>query len=189
MNSAKHVLERISGISAFVVGILLTVLFLPSLLIYLNQSLYFVVELLLVIALNAPLITIGAIVGFDKTQPPMFGKMFNIFAISVCGALFFLSPIMMIMYAVPCITGLISLFLKREAKRVANDKTDPIILDLIAKNENRSYRKETIVRKVNHPSVVFDIENEILKLKELKDKEIIDEEQYKESVDNLINRL
>lgn len=190
MSSAKHVLEKISAISAFVVGLLLCIIFVPSFAMYMGNSFYFVIEFLIVVAINASLISIGAIVGFEKTRPPMFGKMFSLAAVSGCAALLYSSPLVMFMYAIPCITGIVSLFLKREGKSSkAIDKTDPIILDLIAKNENKTYNKEVLVRRVSQPSKVFDIETEILKLKKLKDKELIDDEQYKESVNNLINRL
>lgn len=181
--NTKRTLEKVSGISAFVIGIFFSFIFLLALF---SSDMMIIVNSLLFILFNGFLIYFGACVGISKNIKPRFGQVFNIISLSFLGAMLYSNGLILLtfVYLLPCITGFISLFQKYG---IVND--DKVIDTYYTANRinidniNSVGENRIIDNKTNN----FNIK--IMKLKELRDKDLISDEQYKEEVNKILKNL
>lgn len=181
--NTKRTLEKVSGISAFVIGIFFSFIFLLALFSF---DMMIIVNSLLFILFNGFLIYFGACVGISKNIKPRFGQVFNIISLSFLGAMLYSNGVILLMfvYLLPCITGFISLFQKYE---IVND--DKVINTYSSVNRTNIDNINSVGenRIIDNKTNNFNIK--IMKLKELRDKDLISDEQYKEEVNKILKNI
>ena len=93
--NTKRTLEKVSGISAFVIGIFFSFIFLLALF---SSDMMIIVNSLLFILFNGFLIYFGACVGISKNIKPRFGQVFNIISLSFLGAMLYSNGVILLMF-------------------------------------------------------------------------------------------
>ncbi len=205
MNKGKRGLELASAIISIIMGGILafgSLILLSSIEVYEEilgvefQGLEIIlkISMVIVLAFALAIIILGAIL---CTSPIKNGQIKSRMGVSI-SLIVLLSLLMLmelssslfyaILFAIPCGLLIGSICMKHNKKIIVNDdkETDDdfeksvldaeqkIIVDVNANENNDS---------------VEAIESQLLKLKELKDKEVISEEQYKEAVNKILNKL
>ena len=129
MDTAKRKLEKVCGISAFVIGCIIDLVFLAVLTSTGNDA-YMVVYSLLFVLVHSFLIYFGVQVGLRNTEKNKFGRIFNLIALSFLGAIIYLNSAFIItcVYLMVTVTGVISLLCKNEkvSEVVTNEQIETV---------------------------------------------------------------
>ena len=130
--------------------------------------------------------------GLKKEKPKArFSKMFHIIVLSFLGAMLYsVTPFFMLVYLLPTVTGTISLFYRDNAVCLATDANFSLEVSNSIVENNEEPKVETITEiKVSNKKEQNDFESKIVFLKNLRDKDLIDEEEYKREVSKILSEI